>query len=177
MSWLIAWLAVAAAHLMFLVCLALVAFFSGKWEVGDSPHWRDRVAHALSLVIDFTGRALMWPVVLLRLLVKLPSFDVEKFQQLVEESRDKKIRTGTFLIPPQDERSVAQSDDLDRRIRAELEASLGSSHLVKFYPLLRHAWLEFSVGLPKESPYAVGEAEVGMYFLQFAQCFIKGELK
>ena len=176
--WTLVWLVGAAIHLTIEVCLSMVTFVMGKWKIEGVDTWHEHAVHHLGLTKAYVGRALVWPIGLLLQLIKMPTYSIEKLLKAADDAATMDpIVSGGFKMPPQDERSQAQLDALDQRLAEELRASLGVSGMVKFYPLMRHSWLEFSAALPRESPMELDENTIQMWFLQFAQGFAKGDLK
>lgn len=177
MSWLLAWLGVAAAYFVVIVMSSLVALHAGRWEIQGVDSFREHVSHTLGLVSSWAGSALAWPLTLLSLLVNIQAH-VRKLQGALEEAASgPPLQSGAFKMPPQDERSQAQLDALDAQLNAELQAQLGVSAMVKFYPLLRHSWLEFKEGVSRDAPYEVDEVTVRAWFVQFAEGFARGDLQ
>lgn len=177
MSWLYAWLAVAAAYFVVIVMSSLVALHAGRWEIQGVDSFREHVSHALDLVSSWAGAALAWPLTLLSVLVNIQAH-VRKVQGALDDAASgPPLLSGAFKMPPQDERSQAQLDALDLQIATELRAQLGVSAMVNFYPLLRHSWLEFKEGVSRDAPCEVDEQTLRGWFVQFAEGFARGDLK
>ena len=177
MIWLFVWLGVAAAYFVVIVMSSLLALHAGRWEIQGVDSYREHVSHALGLMCSWAGFALTWPLALLSVLVNIQGY-VKKMQRAIDVAASgPPLLSGGFKMPPQDARSQAQLCTLDDALRAELQAQLGVSALVKFYPLLRHAWLQFREGVGSDAPCEVDDKTLEAWFVAFAEGFAKGELK
>lgn len=175
MTWITVWLGGAAVYFTGTVCLGIIALATGRWVISGAESGRQRVVHTLSLVKDWSAEALVWPLTLLVLFIKLPTIDMDQLREMAEDVEP--LRSGTIDIPPQDERSQQQLSALDAHLRGELSAALAVDPIVKFYPLLRLSWEEFQRGLPAAYPMPLTQQELAAQFLAFAQGFTRGTLK
>lgn len=161
------WLIGAAAYYAVMLLGLVRAQAAGVLQIKGLDSWRERAVWFLDEILHKAlGEALTWPASLAVLAIRLRHVDLAELEDI-------EIQSGNIKIPPQDERSQAQTMELLQRLDDELKASLSVSPLVKFFPLLQLSWREFRVGAEE---VFTSEESAKLFFMACAQGFTRGEL-